>query len=298
MIIINAPAFFTFTWRIIRGFIDARNAAKVELYGKSDWEKDKWRARLLELVDVEHIPIPYRDPHPILSDSYPRTTVENTLDSSWNMEQYSKVKRRASYYLHMRTNPSTPNILLSSGEVMIVSLFTRSTSGAFVQIYHSSESSSSSSQLLYQTLVEHKGDGSMEESPTCIDLTSDPLNGKTLDTPGSYTITIIPSGRVHDGIMPDDFVVATWIYPIQNLVHDDKSNPPASKDILLISPNVTRRVRGKDRTVLFRTPDDLSDCLEESLEVPYSPGRYEKHESRWKSSRYFCGIESLSIRNH
>jgi hypothetical protein len=295
MIIINAPVFFTFTWRMIRGFIDPRNANKVELYGKSDWEKDKWRARLEELIDLECIPIQYRDPN-----SAPGLTL---LPSTGVPDpEYSDVRRRSSYFLNVRTDPSTPDLVLESGEILHVSVYTRSRSGGYVQIYHSASrsSSSKSSQLLHQLRVEHQGDGSMEEEPTCIQLTSDHCNGKSLDIPGIYTITVIPSGSKSDGSTSDDFVVATRVCPLQKsstIVMNGTSTKSrtalSQQELQLISPNLTNRVRSKDEVQLFRTPDDLCDLHDDSFEVQLSPdsiSNRQKKPRRWKSSRYLCGL--------
>jgi len=304
MIIINAPVFFTFTWRVIRGFIDPRNANKVELYGKSDGERDKWRARLEELIDYEHIPIQYRDPKSIPDiTSLPSTDVPDP--------EYKDVIRRASYFLNVRTDPSTPGLLLEPGAILHVSVYTRSRSGGYIQIYHStspSTSTSKSSQLVHQILVEHKGDGSMEETPTCIPLTPDQhFHGNALDTPGIYTITVIPSGSKCDGPMSDDFVIAIRVCPIiQNVssvvmngtcMKTGKSRKDVKKqDLELISPNQSYRIRSKGEIHLFRTPDDYFVLENESLEVELSKNSIISGESRqkkvrrWKSSRYFCGI--------
>lgn len=55
MLIVNAPTFFAATWRIIKGWLDPRTAAKIEVISsKSAAEK-----RLLELVDADLLPTDY-----------------------------------------------------------------------------------------------------------------------------------------------------------------------------------------------------------------------------------------------
>jgi hypothetical protein len=55
MLIVNAPTFFTATWRIIKGWLDPRTAAKIEVISsKAAAEK-----RLLELVDADLLPTDY-----------------------------------------------------------------------------------------------------------------------------------------------------------------------------------------------------------------------------------------------
>jgi len=55
MIIINAPTFFSATWRIIKGWIDPRTAGKIEVISNTA----AGEKRLLELVDAEQLPSDY-----------------------------------------------------------------------------------------------------------------------------------------------------------------------------------------------------------------------------------------------
>jgi hypothetical protein len=55
MLIVNAPAFFPPTWRLIKSWLDPRTASKIEVIsGKAACEK-----RLLELVDEDQLPSDY-----------------------------------------------------------------------------------------------------------------------------------------------------------------------------------------------------------------------------------------------
>lgn len=55
MMIVNAPGFFAFTWKIIRGWIDARTAAKVEIISN----RKQMERRFLELCDPDQVPSDY-----------------------------------------------------------------------------------------------------------------------------------------------------------------------------------------------------------------------------------------------
>ena len=56
MVIVNAPAFFTLTWKIIRGWIDQRTSAKVEVIGSS---KPKLLKKLSIFIDPKNLPADY-----------------------------------------------------------------------------------------------------------------------------------------------------------------------------------------------------------------------------------------------
>lgn len=55
MVILNAPSFFSATWTIIKGFIDARTAGKVDVISS----KKKGEKRLLEIADPDQLPSDY-----------------------------------------------------------------------------------------------------------------------------------------------------------------------------------------------------------------------------------------------
>jgi hypothetical protein len=54
-IIVNAPGAFSLIWNVIKGWIDVRTAAKVEIHSY----RKKWEPRLLELVDRTELPSDY-----------------------------------------------------------------------------------------------------------------------------------------------------------------------------------------------------------------------------------------------
>lgn len=69
MVLLNAPTFFAATWRLIKGWLDPRTQAKIEVISsKAAGEK-----RLLELVDADQLPSDYggtaQDTESILSES-------------------------------------------------------------------------------------------------------------------------------------------------------------------------------------------------------------------------------------
>ena len=55
MLVVNAPRFFSATWGIIKGFVDARTAAKIEVISSSSAAQKK----LKEIIDVNQIPSDY-----------------------------------------------------------------------------------------------------------------------------------------------------------------------------------------------------------------------------------------------
>lgn len=68
MLIVNAPTFFSATWRLIKGWLDPRTANKIEVISN----RATMQKRLLELVDADQLPWDYggkgEDTNKILKD--------------------------------------------------------------------------------------------------------------------------------------------------------------------------------------------------------------------------------------
>lgn len=65
MLIVNAPTYFSATWGIIKGWLDARTAAKIEVISsRATMEK-----RLLEFIDADQLPRDYGGTGPDTNDS-------------------------------------------------------------------------------------------------------------------------------------------------------------------------------------------------------------------------------------
>jgi hypothetical protein len=65
MLIVNAPSYFSATWRIIKGWLDARTANKIEVISnRATMEK-----RLLEYIDSDQLPSDYGGTGPDTNDT-------------------------------------------------------------------------------------------------------------------------------------------------------------------------------------------------------------------------------------
>merc|ERR1719223_231273 len=55
MIIVNAPRFFAASWKLIKGWLDARTANKIEIISS----RKTMEKRLKELIDADQLPADY-----------------------------------------------------------------------------------------------------------------------------------------------------------------------------------------------------------------------------------------------
>ena len=112
MVLLNAPTFFAATWRLIKGWLDPRTQAKIEVISsKSAGEK-----RLLELVDADQLPSDYGGKG---------QETEKTLAESSEGDE----KRLVTKMLYLRGHGSE-TMDVPKGMSVKVTIITRSTSGA------------------------------------------------------------------------------------------------------------------------------------------------------------------------
>ena len=69
MLIVNAPTFFSASWRIIKGWLDPRTSGKIEVISSTS----TMHKRLLALVDADQLPSDYggtgQDTHVTMQES-------------------------------------------------------------------------------------------------------------------------------------------------------------------------------------------------------------------------------------
>ena len=75
MFIINAPMFFSASWRLIKGWLDPRTTSKIEVFSN---KKEAYK-KLLELVDEDQLPSDYGGKGP---DT--RETLQNEIPGDCN----------------------------------------------------------------------------------------------------------------------------------------------------------------------------------------------------------------------
>jgi len=145
-IIVNAPSAFSMIWNVIKGWIDARTAAKVEIHSY----RKKWEPRLLELIDPAQLPSDY--------GGKAKTTISR-LESE-NKEP--DVKRQYVQTLSVCKYLDSEKFELNPGEEMEIIVMTRSLKeGKFTFV-----SLDDKLPAMTPMTVKHLGKGSDEEDPT------------------------------------------------------------------------------------------------------------------------------------
>lgn len=184
MLLVNAPSFFSLSWSLIKGWLDARTASKIEVISS----RKSWEARLLELVDSDQLPSDYGGKGPSTTEVFKREAAKG-----------DDMKRRVSHLLHVR-NSGSHLITLEKGEIAEVMIHTRSLSGAKFEILDSTKAT------LAAANVAHKGTGADTEMPSNITL------AKSLKGPGTLKIKAVSNSGMFSS---DKFL-------IECIIRDDK----------------------------------------------------------------------------
>mmetsp|Transcript_8919 Transcript_8919/g.13717 ORF Transcript_8919/g.13717 Transcript_8919/m.13717 type:complete len:384 (-) Transcript_8919:107-1258(-) len=152
MVLLNAPSFFSATWSIIKGFIDARTAGKVDVISS----RKKGEKRLLEIADAEQLPSDYFGTGP---------STEETLQAA----SPGDMKRLTSEMMYVRGSGSYKTEV-EEGEEVEVFIWTRSSYGGKFSIVDQDKASTK----VYAPEVEVKHvklTEDMSENPTSKSLT-------------------------------------------------------------------------------------------------------------------------------
>lgn len=120
MIIVNAPRFFAATWKLIKGWLDARTANKIEIISS----RKTMEKRLKELIDADQLPADYGGTGP-------------SVNAVFSQDAAGGMKRFSTEILSVRSHASAV-FELGDGEKMDVVVYTKAKTGATFSITNAS----------------------------------------------------------------------------------------------------------------------------------------------------------------
>mmetsp|Transcript_23769 Transcript_23769/g.35961 ORF Transcript_23769/g.35961 Transcript_23769/m.35961 type:complete len:434 (+) Transcript_23769:175-1476(+) len=154
MVIVNAPSFFSATWKIIKTFIDGRTAGKVDVISS----RKKAEERLLELADADQLPSDYGGTGP---------STEETLNS----QAPGDMKRLYTEVMYIRGSSSYKTEINEDEEVEVF-VWTRSVPGAKFSIVDQDKSNGPPKVYAPTVEIVHKElSKDQSEKPTSASLT-------------------------------------------------------------------------------------------------------------------------------
>lgn len=151
MVVINAPSFFSLTWKMISTWVDERTAKKVEIISS----RKKWKSRLKELIHIDQLPSDY--------GGKAQSTMQ-TIHEDMKYHEGSDLIRIFSKTISVRSSV-TFDVQLKKGELMEnIAVFTKSATGASFYI-------SKKGKIMKCVSVVHDGQGLGDiERPTRVTL--------------------------------------------------------------------------------------------------------------------------------
>ena len=165
VIIINAPSFFSMTWRMMKGWADPRTADKVEIF--SNQKVKETCQRLLELIDDDQLPVDYGGKS---------TSTKELLSCGDEQCDYivpRGINRKSSGKQEIFNNLITPQrsskkhsfeIFLQPNEILHINVFTRCTIGAKFSIVQI-DMPERRKPVCHDVIVRHTGRSNDEDNP-------------------------------------------------------------------------------------------------------------------------------------
>jgi len=143
-VIINAPRFFTATWSLVKGWLDARTVAKIEIISS----KNAGEKRLKELIDEDQIPKNYGGTAESTADLLMKAAPEGCIRQKTELMSF----RSSSHF----------KLDLEKGEKVDIVVYTRCCSGALFQVIDDKKT-----VVVDEVDVAHKGGSDVDkDKPT------------------------------------------------------------------------------------------------------------------------------------
>ena len=160
MIIINAPRFFSATWSIIKGFVDQRTAAKVELFSSTSAAEKK----LKEIIDISELPSDY-------GGTAESTKVLIAREAGKNAQNGGR-SRLVTEVMYIRSSLSFKFYLKEDEEAELF-VHTRATTGATFRVMDAA----TKKEIVPTKTVIHRGATGDNCTPTKMQLTAGRISG-------------------------------------------------------------------------------------------------------------------------
>lgn len=188
MIVLNAPGFFSFSWAIIRKFLDPRTAAKIKIFS----DEKKGRAWLFERVEEDQVLVDFGGTGP-------------SFDEVLQEEQGLSMKRRVVELLSMAPKGKKKfEFELSDGETARFEAYTRSTSGGNITVFKCDEVVEEMEMKRENMCKENLSNGNGTNTTTY----SEPYRSKltrVLEGPASYKVIV--ETKLSEGKEQDHFLL-------------------------------------------------------------------------------------------
>ena len=235
MSIVNAPGFFTLTWKLIKSWIDPRTSKKVSVIGTN---KDKIFKHLTKHIDKDILASEYGGNGKSVNEVLHEEMINQYNSDAANEGKNLLVKDKGTFILSLRSK-SSAHISVEKDRIVKISLFTRSLSGGRIVI--KDENGNRLAQVPEGGIdIKHKGihEDDETELPTSYDL--EKTHGIILKGPANYKLQLFPNAGKH---VLRDILVATAEFVVKPVIAKSekekaKSQAGQERSILLSSQSI------------------------------------------------------------
>ena len=193
MLIINAPSFFSFSWKIIKKFIDPRTASRIQLFSS----KEKGQLALEKLIDKhQDIPTDYGGTHATIGSC--QDALHKEISDPTILKQEIELLYTRNYINHNKKKAATSTPLLKSWvikeqETMDITIYTRSVSAADICVlFNGTRIKTVQAQCRFGGIVKGAGDGNTGDD---IDTTT-PFSNRIVVSNSSQELLVVGPGEI------------------------------------------------------------------------------------------------------
>ena len=267
LVIINAPSFFSMTWKVIKKWIDERTANKVVILGTN---RSKWTKKLRELVDPENLPSDYGGKADSTDVFLKRRTVQQyeeiarrgTLSESGfggGIQGRGRIVGHRVRLFSVRSHASH-HMTLKAGEAMELTAYTRSVSRGVVRVTRPNGvrallSSPGGGGVVSAAVIRHEGGGGEDDKPTRIEL------GRVVGNAGVGGRYKIKVERRSSPFGVDHFLVVARIYDVSGVGEASEEPRASSTEIGAIAAAINVRGAAAIEDAAPRGGDDGDDGM-------------------------------------
>lgn len=180
MMIINAPAFFTMTWKIVRGWIDERTASKIEVIGT---DQKRILKKLSKIVDPSNLPADYGGSGIGIDEFFHSEMLREAEELRGEGNPYRKVDEK-SEVIHLRGHSTaTRHFTLAADTAVKISILSKLKGDVFISVLNHSRGAVITEKLHHAFNSETDPD---ELRSTRSDLSL--ADGQYIQGPGEFTV--------------------------------------------------------------------------------------------------------------
>ncbi len=221
MVIVNAPGYFTFTWKIIKGWIDQRTSAKVEVIGTN---KEKLLKKLSALIDPTKLPSDYGGSGISIND-FLNNDMRRMAESRRQIGSELKLVEEDTNLVSFSSSVSK-SIAVNSGQSVKICFLTRSIVGCNIIVKESN-----SDKIMARINVVHSGSSEDDENetPSRFDLED---SGMVLHENTSYDVNFVSNGskrKIINVMMVTKSFVVEDLVKVSNVEATEEKKAPITR---------------------------------------------------------------------